>query len=252
MNVDLAYTVAGSKVVIATERHVSDARTRSRPSCFLSDLAFAGLARQAELVRERRGVRARTGRALLAPDRALRPAAERVRRRLRRAGARSRRTTPRPGPLSGVPIAVKDEMDIAGEVTSHGTQAFDPPATAGLRGRAPAARGRRDRGRQDEDARARAVAVHGVDHVGRDAQPVGHGPHARRFERRLGGRGRRGAGAGRGRRRRRRLDPDPGRLLRAVRAQAAHGAGPADAARRRRQPLGLLRRPHPLGQATPR
>jgi amidase len=30
---------------------------------------------------------------------------------------------PRPGPLSGVPIAVKDEMDIAGEITSRGTGA---------------------------------------------------------------------------------------------------------------------------------
>ena len=29
-----------------------------------------------------------------------------------------------PGPLSGVPIAVKDEMDIAGEVTSRGTGAI--------------------------------------------------------------------------------------------------------------------------------
>ena len=30
-------------------------------------------------------------------------------------------TRPRPGPLSGVPVAVKDEMDIEGEMTSHGT-----------------------------------------------------------------------------------------------------------------------------------
>jgi amidase len=37
--------------------------------------------------------------------------------------------TQRPGPLQGVPIAVKDEMDIEGKVTSHGTQAFDQPAT---------------------------------------------------------------------------------------------------------------------------
>ena len=36
------------------------------------------------------------------------------------------------------------------------------------------------------------MAVHRVDHVGRDPQPVGHRPHAGRVERRLGGRGRRG------------------------------------------------------------
>lgn len=31
--------------------------------------------------------------------------------------------------LLGVPIAIKDELDIAGEVTRHGTRAYDTPAT---------------------------------------------------------------------------------------------------------------------------
>ena len=34
------------------------------------------------------------------------------------------------GPLHGVPVAVKDENDIAGTVTGYGTAAFDRPATA--------------------------------------------------------------------------------------------------------------------------
>ncbi len=37
---------------------------------------------------------------------------------------------PRPGPLSGVPVAVKDEMDIAGEITSRGTGAVTMKAPA--------------------------------------------------------------------------------------------------------------------------
>ncbi len=33
-------------------------------------------------------------------------------------------------PLLGVPIAIKDEVDVVGEVNTHGTDAFDEPATA--------------------------------------------------------------------------------------------------------------------------
>jgi len=33
-------------------------------------------------------------------------------------------------PLLGVPIAIKNESDVVGEVTKHGTDAFDEPATA--------------------------------------------------------------------------------------------------------------------------
>src|SRR3954466_1699069 len=33
-------------------------------------------------------------------------------------------------PLLGVPIAIKDEVDVAGEINSHGTDAFTEPASA--------------------------------------------------------------------------------------------------------------------------
>jgi amidase len=35
----------------------------------------------------------------------------------------------RTGPLAGVPFAVKDEMNLAGEVATRGTRSFGPPAT---------------------------------------------------------------------------------------------------------------------------
>jgi amidase len=54
------------------------------------------------------------------PERAL---AEADRADRRRADGES-------GPLLGVPIAVKDEIDLAGEVTSRGTDAFTNPADA--------------------------------------------------------------------------------------------------------------------------
>ncbi len=67
---------------------------------------------------------------------------------------------------------------------------------------------------------------------GADPQPVDPGPHPGRLERRLRGGGRRRDGADRPRQRRRRLDPDPGGLLRAGRAQG--GARPRLGRARRR------------------
>jgi amidase len=90
------------------------------------DLAFAGVARQAELVRSR----AVTPRALvdLALDRigVAQPrfgAFARVRAEAARAEAEDAARRVEAGdaaPLLGVPIAVKDNMDISGEPTTHG------------------------------------------------------------------------------------------------------------------------------------
>ena len=133
-------------------------------------------------------------------------------------------------PLNGVPIAIKDDTDVAGEVTMRGSLAHDGPARA----RTP---------RSSRRLRAAGCVILGKTHVPgargdvrdrvarlrRDAQPVGPGADLRRLERRLGHRGRRRArrrGAGDGRRG---LDPHPGRGVRAVRAEAA--ARPAADAR---------------------
>ena len=113
-------------------------------------------------------------------------------------------------------------------------------------GRPPPARRRRGDRRQDHDARAGALAVHGIGHLGRHPQPVGHGPDARRVQRRIRRRGRRRDRAGRARRRRRGLDPHPRRLHGPVRPQAAARPRAPRTARPGRQPLDRLRRAHAL------
>src|SRR5215203_5415340 len=95
----------------------------------MSDLAFAGLARQAQLVRDREV----SARELVELSLSR---IERFDPELNAFGAvyaeraLAEADNPRPGPLSGVPIAVKDEMDIGGEVTSRGTGAFSERAPA--------------------------------------------------------------------------------------------------------------------------
>jgi amidase len=93
-----------------------------------ADLAYSGLARQAHLV----AAGAVSARELveLSLDRIERLdpqlnafAAVYAEQALAQADA------PRPGPLSGVPIAVKDELDLAGEITSRGTGAITERAT---------------------------------------------------------------------------------------------------------------------------
>lgn len=99
-----------------------------------SDIAFAGVARQAELVRAqevspRELVELHLERiARLDPqlnafrivygERAL-AEAEQAQARLRGGDER---------PLLGVPVAIKDNVDVAGDVTTHGTNAFGAPA----------------------------------------------------------------------------------------------------------------------------
>jgi amidase len=99
-----------------------------------NELAFAGIARQARLLREREVSSVELVEVLLARVERLGPAlnpftvvlAERAREEAeeadRRLGAGEE------GALLGVPVALKDEVDVAGIVTSHGTAAYPAPA----------------------------------------------------------------------------------------------------------------------------
>src|SRR2546426_1038475 len=95
------------------------------------DLAFAGIADQARLVRrgevssrelvqlyleriERLDPQLNAFRVVLA-EKALAEAAE----------ADSRRSGGEEAPLLGVPVAIKDNVDVAGEATTHGTRAYE-------------------------------------------------------------------------------------------------------------------------------
>ena len=111
---------------------------------------------------------------------------------------------------------------------------------------APQAR-RADDPRPHQHAGVRAQRHDRAGGVRADPQPLRPRAHARRLERRLGGGGRRAHGADRACQRRRRLDPHPGVLLRAVRAQA--DAQPQHLrALCRRGPGGLLGRARGLAQ----
>jgi amidase len=98
------------------------------------EIAFAGAAKQAEMVRAGE----------VSPSELVRLSLERIERldpqlnsfrkvfaekallEAEQAEARLKGGDQRP--LLGVPIAIKDEVDVAGEVNTHGTDAFDEPA----------------------------------------------------------------------------------------------------------------------------
>jgi amidase len=101
-----------------------------------ADVAFAGIARQAEMLRAR-DISARELTELCLErigqhDGALN--AFRVvlgERALAEAGEADRRLAAGEArPLLGVPIAIKDGVDVEGEVTTHGTGGYDVPAAA--------------------------------------------------------------------------------------------------------------------------
>jgi amidase len=100
------------------------------------DFAFLGLARQAEMVRD--GEVSPTelvGQSLERIDR-IDPELNAFRKvfadkaMLEAERAEARRSAGDKRPLLGVPIAIKDEIDVAGEINTHGTDAYEVPARA--------------------------------------------------------------------------------------------------------------------------
>jgi amidase len=100
------------------------------------DLAFVGAARQAEMVRAGEVSPKELVQLHLDRIQRLDPQlnafrkvfAEKALLEAEQAEARVRAGEERP--LLGVPIAIKDEVDVAGEINSHGTDAFSEPAKA--------------------------------------------------------------------------------------------------------------------------
>ena len=101
-----------------------------------SELAFAGAARQAELVRAGEVSSRELVELYLERIERLEPELNAYRvvlgeRALAEADqADARRAAGDERPLLGVPLAVKDTQDLAGEVTTHGTGAYGGPAAA--------------------------------------------------------------------------------------------------------------------------
>jgi amidase len=98
------------------------------------DLAFAGVARQAELIREGEVSSRELVELYLERIERLDPELNSFRTvYAERAAAEAEQADSRRGagderPLLGVPIAVKDNLDVAGDVTGHGTVAQERPA----------------------------------------------------------------------------------------------------------------------------
>lgn len=100
------------------------------------DITFAGAARQAEMVRAGEISATELVRHYLDRIQRLDPQlnafrlvfAERAMLEAEQAEARVKAGEERP--LLGVPVAIKDEVDVMGEVNTHGTDAFSEPAAA--------------------------------------------------------------------------------------------------------------------------
>ena len=198
-----------------------------RPDTDAADLMFTPVGELAARVRGGELSARELVQASLDRIEALDPRAQRVRRRRRRRRARRGRRRSQPGderPFAGVPIAIKNNR--AGRGPAHDLRRRSSSATSAAgrpqRYLVRACEARlRDR-RHDDTAGVRDPADHRAARARR--RPATRGTPTRTpggSSRRLGGRGRRGHGPDRPRQRRRRLDPDPGRLLRPGRPQAA-------------------------------
>ncbi len=210
-----------------------------------AELAFAGIARQAELIRAGDISSRELVDLYLERIERLDPLMNSLPHRLRRAGprggrrGRSARRRGRECAVARRPIALKDEVDVEGELTTHGTAGFDRPATPTR----PTTGKLREAGAiligKTTLSELAIWPFTETEALGRDPQPLG--PHAdlRRVERRLR-RGRRGGPRRRGLRLRRgRVDPHPRRLQRALRAEAAARQDqPRAGARALARPLG--------------
>ena len=153
-----------------------------------TDLAFAGAARQAELIRSREVSSRELAElyleriARLDPQlNAFRVVFARARARRGRPGRRARRGRATQRPLLGVPIAIKDDIDVAGEVDRLRQRRATRPAPADsevvrrLRAAGAVIIGKTNVPGADDHA------VDRVADVRRHPQPVGPAAHARRL-----------------------------------------------------------------------
>jgi amidase len=95
-----------------------------------SDLAFAGPAGLAVLVREGQVAPRELVELYLRRIESLDPQLNAFRVVLAEQALAEADRSPRTGPLAGIPIGVKDEMDVAGQVATRGTRSYGPPAAA--------------------------------------------------------------------------------------------------------------------------
>ena len=123
-------------------------------------------------------------------------------------------------PLYGVPVAVKDNIDVKGLPTTAACPAFAYQPTKDATCVARLKRAGRDHDRQDQSRSVRHRPRRRAHALWRSAQPVQSGADPRRIEFGLGRRGRRRPRSARARHRHRRLRPGAGRLEQHRRAQA--------------------------------